>query len=83
MVNGFIANELANVRKFFGARYKENIGSQDGGVATGILKTLFNQDKIDCAVGVTRDENWETKVILRQMQKTLIKQREPNIPQTP
>lgn len=64
VVDGFIENELANVRKFFGARYKENIGSQDGGVATGILKTLFKQGKIDCAIGVTRDENWETQVVL-------------------
>lgn len=64
IVDGFVENELANVRKFFGARYKENIGSQDGGVATGILKTLFKQGKIDCAIGITRDENWEPKVIL-------------------
>lgn len=63
-MNGYVENELANVHKFFSVRYKENIGSQDGGVATGILKTLFKQGKIDCAVGVTRDENWETKVVL-------------------
>jgi F420H2 dehydrogenase subunit F len=64
VIDGFIEDELANVRKFFGAKYKENIGSQDGGTATGILKTLFKLGEIDCAVGVTRDENWEPQVIL-------------------
>lgn len=64
VVDGFIENELANVRKFFGTKYKENIGSQDGGVATGILKTLFKQGKIDCAVGIIRKKKWEPEVIL-------------------
>jgi F420H2 dehydrogenase subunit F len=64
IVDGFVGNELANVRRFFGARYKENYGSQDGGTTTGILKTLFKKGKIDCAVGVTRDKNWEPQVIL-------------------
>ena len=64
VVDGFIENELANVSKFFAARSKDNVGSQDGGVASGILKALFKQGKIDCAVGITRNEKWEPEVIL-------------------
>ena len=64
VVDGFIENELANVSKFFAARSKDNVGSQDEGVASGILKALFKQGKIDCAVGITRNENWEPEVIL-------------------
>lgn len=64
VVDGFIENELANVSKFFAARSKDNVGNQDGGVASGILKALFKQGKIDCAVGITRNEKWEPEVIL-------------------
>jgi len=65
VVDGFIENELANVRKFFAAKSRDNPGSsQDGGVASGILKSLFKQGKIDCAVGITRNENWEPEVVL-------------------
>ena len=64
VMDGFIGDELSNVRKFFGARSKENIGSQDGGVTTGILKALFKRGEIDCAVGITRNENWEPEVVL-------------------
>ena len=63
-MDGFIEDELANVRKFFGAKSKDNAGSQDGGVASGILKSLFKQGKIDCAVGITRNEKWEPEVVL-------------------
>lgn len=63
-MDGFIENELANVSKFFAARSKDNVGSQDGGVASSILKALFKQGKIDCAVGITRNEKWEPEVIL-------------------
>jgi coenzyme F420-reducing hydrogenase beta subunit len=64
VVDGFIGDELSNVRKFFAARSKDNIGSQDGGVTSGILKALFNKGEIDCAVGITRNENWEPEVVL-------------------
>jgi coenzyme F420-reducing hydrogenase beta subunit len=64
VVDGFIGDELSNVRKFFGAKSKDNIGSQDGGVTSGILKALFKKGEIDCAVGITRNENWEPEVVL-------------------
>ena len=64
LVDGFIENELTNVRKFFAAKSKDSAGSQDGGVATGILKSLFERGEIDCAIGITRDEKWEPKVVL-------------------
>lgn len=64
VADGFIENELSNVRKFFGAKSKDNAGSQDGGVTSGILKALFNKGEIDCAVGITRNENWEPEVVL-------------------
>jgi len=64
VVDGYIDNELANVRKFFAAKSKDSAGSQDGGVTSGILKTLFKQGKIDCAVGITRNEKWEPEVVL-------------------
>jgi coenzyme F420-reducing hydrogenase beta subunit len=64
LVDGFIENELTNVRKFFAAKSKDGAGSQDGGVTTGILKSLFKQGEIECAVGITRNEKWEPEVVL-------------------
>jgi coenzyme F420-reducing hydrogenase beta subunit len=56
VVDGFIENELENVHKFFAAKFNGNIGSQDGGVASGIIEIPHKQGKIDCAVGVPRND---------------------------
>ena len=37
----FIENKLENVHKFFAAKFKGNIGSQDGRIASGILEILL------------------------------------------
>jgi len=42
------------VHKFFAAKFKGNIGSQDGGISSGILEILL-LGNIDCTVGVTRN----------------------------
>ncbi len=52
------------MHKFFAVKSKDNADSQDGGVTTGILKSLLKQGKIDCAIGVTMNEKWESEVVL-------------------
>jgi coenzyme F420-reducing hydrogenase beta subunit len=44
------------VHRFFAAKFKGNISSQDGGVAGGILEILLKLGKIDCAVVDTRND---------------------------
>ncbi len=56
VIDSFIENKLENVHKFFAAKFKGNIGSQDGGVASGILEILLKLGKIDCAVVDTRND---------------------------
>jgi coenzyme F420-reducing hydrogenase beta subunit len=51
----FIENELENVHKFFVAKFKGNICSQDGGIASSILEILLKIGKIDCTVRFTRN----------------------------
>lgn len=72
VVHGYVEDELANVKQFFGA--KSSIQGQDGGATSAILKALLEQGEIDCVVGITRNENWETELVLMtepsQVEKT-------------
>lgn len=62
VVDGYVEDEFANVRKFFAA--KSALPGQDGAVTSAILKSLFEQGAIDCAVGITMNEKWETEVVV-------------------
>ncbi|AEH60049.1 coenzyme F420 hydrogenase/dehydrogenase beta subunit domain protein [Methanosalsum zhilinae DSM 4017] len=62
VVHGYLEDEFANVKRFFAA--KSDIPGQDGGVTSAILKSLFEKNEIDCVVGISRDENWQTELIL-------------------
>ncbi|MDD3042159.1 MAG: F420H2 dehydrogenase subunit FpoF [Methanosarcinaceae archaeon] len=64
VVDGFREDELANVRKFFAAKDSASAGSQDGGVASAIIKTLFKKGEIDCAIGISKNEDWETELVI-------------------
>ncbi|MDD2438825.1 MAG: F420H2 dehydrogenase subunit FpoF [Methanosarcinaceae archaeon] len=64
VVDGFREDELANVRKFFAAKAAASAGSQDGGVTSAIVKTLFKKGEIDCAIGISRNEAWETELVI-------------------
>ncbi|APH39111.1 F420H2 dehydrogenase subunit FpoF [Methanohalophilus halophilus] len=60
VVDGYVEDEFANVRSFFGA--KSNIEGQDGGVTTAIASKLLELGEVDCFVGITRNDNWETEL---------------------
>jgi len=62
VVDGYVEDEFANVKRFFGA--KSQLPGQDGAVTSAILKSLFEQGEIDCAVGIAMNEKWETEVIV-------------------
>jgi len=62
VVDGYVEDEFANVKRFFAA--KSQLPGQDGAVTSAILKSLFEQGEIDCAVGITMNEKWETEVIV-------------------
>ncbi|NPE30081.1 4Fe-4S binding protein [Methanococcoides sp. SA1] len=62
VVDGYFEDEFANVRSFLAA--KSNIAGQDGGVTSAIARSLLRQGEIDCVVGITRNEKWETELEL-------------------
>ncbi len=59
VANGFPEDEFDNVRSFRGG--KSELSGQDGAVVSTILKSLFEQGEIDCAVGVRRNEDWKVE----------------------
>ncbi|MGM0770184.1 MAG: F420H2 dehydrogenase subunit FpoF [Halobacteriota archaeon] len=60
VVDGYYEDEFANVRSFLAA--KSNIAGQDGGVTSAIARSLLKQGEIDCVVGITKNEKWETEL---------------------
>lgn len=62
VVDGYYWDEFANVKSFFGAKSK--IAGQDGGVTSHIIKELLRKGEIDCVVGISRNEKWETELVL-------------------
>lgn len=62
VIDGYHEDELANVKSFFAA--KSAIAGQDGGLTSHILKELFRKNEIDCVVAISRNENWDTEVIV-------------------
>ncbi|CAD7767180.1 MAG: F(420)H(2) dehydrogenase subunit F [Candidatus Argoarchaeum ethanivorans] len=63
ILDGFPGDdEFDNVRFVKAGRSKMH--GQDGAVTSQILTSLFEQDEIDCAFGISRNEKWETEVVL-------------------
>ncbi|WP_135606261.1 F420H2 dehydrogenase subunit FpoF [Methanococcoides sp. NM1] len=62
VVDGYLEDEFANVRSFLAA--KSNIAGQDGGVTSAIARSLLRQGEIDCVVGITMNEKWETELVV-------------------
>jgi coenzyme F420-reducing hydrogenase beta subunit len=62
VIDGFMEDEFANVRSFFGA--KSNIKGQDGGVTSTLAKALLENGEVDCIVGIASDDGWNTELIL-------------------
>ncbi|MBP2031110.1 coenzyme F420-reducing hydrogenase beta subunit [Methanohalophilus levihalophilus] len=60
VIDGYVEDEFANVRSFFGA--KSDVEGQDGGVTAAIVRSLFNKGEIDCVASISRNEKWETEV---------------------
>lgn len=62
ILDGFPVNEFDNIRTMKAGKSKALKG-QDGAVVSQILKSLLESGEIDCAMGVVRNDKWETKVV--------------------
>ncbi len=62
ILDGFPVDEFNNVRLMKAGKSK-TLHGQDGAVVSQILKSLLEQGEIDCAIGVVRNDNWETKIV--------------------
>lgn len=63
ILDGFPVDEFSNI-KVMKAGKSKTLHGQDGAVVSQILKSLLEQGEIDCAIGVVRNEKWETKVVM-------------------
>ncbi len=63
ILDGFPVDEFSNIRLMKAGKSK-TLHGQDGAVVTQILKSLMEQGEIDCALGVVRNEKWETKIVM-------------------
>jgi coenzyme F420-reducing hydrogenase beta subunit len=63
ILDGFPVDEFNNVRTMKAGRSR-TLHGQDGAVVSQILKSLLELGEIDCALGVVRNDKWETKVVM-------------------
>lgn len=62
VIDGYVEDEFANVKQFFAA--KSTIKGQDGGMTSMLAKALLKSGTVDCIVGIVRDDQWGTELIL-------------------
>lgn len=62
ILDGFPVNEFDNIKTMKAGKSKALKG-QDGAVVSQILKSLLESGDIDCALGVMRNDKWETEVV--------------------
>lgn len=62
ILDGFPIDEFSNIR-YMKAGKSRTLHGQDGAIVTQILKSLLEQGEIDCAIGLVRNEKWETKIV--------------------
>jgi coenzyme F420-reducing hydrogenase beta subunit len=63
ILDGFPEDEFGNIRAMKAGRSR-TLHGQDGAVVSQILKSLLEQGEIDCAIGVVRNDKWETEVVM-------------------
>lgn len=63
ILDGFPVDEFNNIKVMKAGRSK-TLRGQDGAVVSQILKSLLEKGEIDCAIGVVRNDKWETKVVM-------------------
>lgn len=63
ILDGFPVDEFNNI-KVMKAGKSKTLRGQDGAVVSQILKSLLENGEIDCAIGVVRNDKWETKVVM-------------------
>jgi coenzyme F420-reducing hydrogenase beta subunit len=63
ILDGFPGDEFNNIRVMKVGKSK-TLHGQDGAVVSQIIKSLLEQGEIDCALGLVRNEKWETKVVM-------------------
>jgi len=63
ILDGFPGDEFNNIRVMKAGKSK-TLHGQDGAIVSQIIKSLLEQGEIDCALGLVRNEKWETKVVM-------------------
>lgn len=63
ILDGFPTDEYNNIR-YMRAGKSRTLRGQDGAVVSQILKSLLEQGEIDAAIGLVRNEKWETKIVV-------------------
>ncbi|CAG1001745.1 MAG: Coenzyme F420 hydrogenase/dehydrogenase, beta subunit C-terminal domain [Candidatus Methanoperedens sp.] len=62
ILDGFPVDEFNNIISMKAGKSR-TLHGQDGAVVSQILKSLFEQGEIDCAIGVVRNDKWSTKIM--------------------
>ncbi len=63
ILDGFPVDEFNNIRSMKAGKSR-TLHGQDGAVVSQILKSLFEQGEIDCAIGVVRNDKWSMKIMM-------------------
>jgi coenzyme F420-reducing hydrogenase beta subunit len=63
ILDGFPVDEFNNIKVMKAGRSR-TLHGQDGAIVSQILKSLLEQGEIDCAIGVVRNDKWETNVVM-------------------
>lgn len=62
LLDGFPTDEFDNIRKKVAGK-SNTLRGQDGAVVSEILRSLLEQGEIDCAIGLIRNDKWETEIV--------------------
>lgn len=71
-LDGFAEDEFDNIMYNKAAR-STSLTGQDGAVVSQIASSLLENGSIDCVLGITRDDEWQTDIILMTKPEDVVK----------